>query len=89
MMAFCDANHLKSLCSSQIYVSATNEETTTTSESEVTTETSTTTPSGGGNMVLYVLILVIIVVIAFIAYRMFAKKKPRVNYETLYRKWGR
>jgi len=88
MYALCDDGHVKSICS-QITVSSL---VTTSSSSSATTESTPQTiptPSGNSNIILYVLVIVIIVVVAFIAYRIFTKKKPKVDYASLYRKWGR
>jgi hypothetical protein len=90
MTAFCDDGRTKSICSFPVIV-GTSTSISQTSETQSSTETSTTQTSGGGsNTILYVLVVVIIAVIAFIAYRLFfRKKKSKVNYESLYRKWGR
>lgn len=92
MTAFCDDGRTKSICSPVVASSGTNTGTQTSSGTSSFTETiSTTQTSGGGsNTLLYVLVVVIIAVIAFIAYRLFfRKKKAKVDYESLYRKWGR
>jgi len=93
MMAVCDDMVTKSVCSSPITVAVTGAESSTTSTSEINTEITTNTTGGGGgsNIVLYVLVLIIVVVIAYIAYRVFFKKgsSKKVDYEALYRKWGK
>jgi hypothetical protein len=90
MTAFCDDGRTKSICSPVIVGTSTSSQN---SETQSSTETFTTTQTSGGgsNTILYVLVIVIIVVIAFIAYRLFFQKnkKKRVDYESLYRKWGR
>lgn len=91
MQAFCDDGRTQSICS-QVSVTSTSVSTGSTSEIQTQTEstTQTQTSGGGSNMIFYVLIIVIIAVIAFIAYRLFFKKKAKkINYESLYRKWGR
>jgi hypothetical protein len=87
MLALCDDERTHSICS-PVTVSSLI---TTSSSTTTTTEISTPiTPSGNSNIILYVLVIVIIVVVAFIAYRLFTKKKkPRIDYESLYRKWGK
>ena len=88
MLALCDGSHIYSVCS-QIPVTGLVTSTST-STSSTTTTSSTIQPSpGNNNIVLYVLVIVIIAVVVFIAFRLFSKKKPKVDYESLYRKWGR
>jgi hypothetical protein len=89
-LALCDDKH-SSMCS-EIYVSPAENVNTETSSSTTTTSSSSgvVTTTGNSNVVLYALVIVIIAVIVFIVYRLFSKKsKPKINYETLYRKWGR
>jgi hypothetical protein len=88
-LALCDDRHINSPCSEvDVFSAETTPEISTTTTTEMSVPI--TSPSGNTNMVLYVLVIVIIAVIAFIAYRLFSKKKkPRIDYETLYRKWGR
>jgi hypothetical protein len=89
LYVLCDDGHIYSGCSQVVVSSLATTSTTTTDTSHIPTSETTPTP-GGNNTVLYVLVVIIIVVIAFIAYRLFVKKKkPRINYETLYRRWGR
>jgi len=93
-MALCDDGRTYSLCS-QIVVGTVQGTTTSTSTTTTTfqsTQTSIVTPpsSDNSNLILYILVIVIIAVGAFIAYRLLTKKKkPKIDYETLYRKWGR
>lgn len=95
MMAFCDdVAHTKSICSTVPVLQSsanTSTPTETPSQSQPLPTGIPTTPSGGGsNTIFYVLIVVIIAVVAFIAYRLLGrKKKPKVDYESLYKKWGR
>lgn len=89
--ALCDDGRTHSICS-LVNVGGTSTQTTTANQvlSETTSSAVTTTTGGGSNTVFYVLIIVIIAVVAFIAYRLLSKKKkPKINYESLYRKWGR
>ncbi len=89
MTAFCDDGRTKSVCS-PVSVVSTSVSTQSTSEIQSLTTTQTQTSSGTSNTILYVLVIVIIAVIAFIAYRLFFKKKgKKVDYESLYRKWGK
>lgn len=91
MQAFCDDGRTHSICS-QVSVVSTSVPITTTSEiqTQPVSTTPTQTSGGGSNIIFYVLIIVIIAVIAFIAYRfLFKKKAKKIDYESLYRKWGR
>lgn len=91
MQVLCDDGRTKSICS-QVPVMSTSITTGSTSEIQTTPQSSTPTQTSGGssNIIFYVLIIIIIVVIAFIVYRLFSKKKAKkINYESLYRKWGR
>lgn len=90
MSALCDDGITKSICS-QIVVSSSQITTTTSMFEEITTASTSTGGGGGGNsnIIFYVLIIVIIAVIAFFAYRLLTKKKKKIDYETLYRKWGK
>jgi len=84
MFALCDDGHTHSICSPVTVSGLITTSSTTTTTTEISTPT-----SGNSNIILYVLVIVIIVVVAFIAYRIFTKKKPKVDYASLYRKWGR
>jgi len=94
--ALCDDGKTRSACS-PITVSplASNITSSTTTTTTIQTQpsassTPTQTISDNSNIVFYVLIIVVIVVVAFIIYRLlFSKKKPKIDYETLYKKWGR
>lgn len=88
MMALCDDGLTKSVCS-LASVSAFQIVTTATQTQTSQTTLTQTTTGGSSNVIFYAIIIVIIVVIVFIAYRLLGKKKPKVDYEALYRKWGR
>jgi len=88
MMALCDDGLTKSTCS-LVSVSAFQITTATTqTQTQQTTQTQTTS-GGSSNAIFYAIVVVIIAVVAFVAYRLLGKKKPKIDYESLYRKWGR